>query len=266
MVNKRYIGAAMIAPALIFFLIGGIWLKYFVMILALCGIYEFNNASKSSKLNPVPYIGYLMTIIYFVTLAEKFNFEVFSYIIVGFVFVSLIIPIINTKYNFIDIAVTILPFLYVTVFFSLLVLIERKVNGNYLIWIVFISSWVCDTFAYYTGRFLGKHKISPKVSPNKTLEGSIGGLIGSVIGCTIYGYVISKFGVEISLYNYVIIGILGGVFGQIGDLVASSIKRHAEIKDYSNLIPGHGGILDRFDSILFVSVVVYYYITIFMGM
>ncbi|MGL4731636.1 MAG: phosphatidate cytidylyltransferase [Clostridium sp.] len=261
--NKRYIGAAMIAPALVFFFIGDNILKYFVLFLALCGLYEFYNACKSSLLKPIPIVGYVITIIYFVTLGKTLNLEMFSYIIVFTTFLAMFIPVFNTKYNFIDVATTIFGFLYVSVFFSLMPLIESMENGSYLIWLVFISSWGCDTLAYYSGRFFGKHKLIPKVSPKKTVEGAIGGLLGSVLGCTIYGYIISGFGVDVSIYNYVIIGILGGIVGQLGDFVASSIKRHAKIKDYSNLIPGHGGILDRFDSILFVSVVVYYYMSIF---
>ncbi|GAA0124271.1 phosphatidate cytidylyltransferase [Clostridium sp. ATCC 25772] len=264
--NKRYIGAAMIAPALVFFLIGGVILKYFVLVLALCGLYEFYNACKKSQLKPISIIGYIITLVYFVTLGESFNFEMVSYMLVLGTFITMFVPVFNTEYNFIDVATTMFGILYVTIFFSLLPLINMLEYGQYLIWLVFISSWGCDTLAYYTGRSLGKHKLVPKVSPKKTVEGAIGGLFGSVLGCVIYGYVIKKFGVNISLYNYAIIGILGGIVGQLGDFVASSIKRHAKIKDYSNLIPGHGGILDRFDSILFVSVVVYYYITIFMGM
>lgn len=263
--NKRYIGAIMLIPALLIFFIGGVYLKYFVMVLSLCGLYEFYNACKKSKLKPIALIGYVFSIIYFITLGNTFNFQMFTYMLIATVFISMLIPVLNINYNFEDIACTILGVLYVTIFFSLMVLIENKEHGSYLIWLIFISSWGCDTAAYYSGKYLGKHKLIPKVSPKKTIEGSIGGLIGSVVGCTLYGYIISKYGVNVSLYNYIIIGILGGIFGQFGDLVASSIKRHSGIKDYSNLIPGHGGILDRFDSILFVTVVVYYYITIFMG-
>ena len=129
--------------------------------------------------------------------------------------------------------------------------------GKYLVWLVFIASWLCDTTAYYVGRMFGKTKLCPEVSPKKTVEGSIGGLLGSAISCGVFGFIIASYGVNISLIHYVIIGLICGVFCQFGDLVASSIKRYAGVKDYSNLIPGHGGILDRFDSILFSSVVVF---------
>jgi len=263
--DKRYIGAAIIAPSLLIFFIGGIYLKYFVMLLALLGLYEFYKASKNCGIKPIAIVGYALCLVHFITLKSTLDLELFFYVLIIAVFLLLCVPVIKTDYNFIDVAVTIFGYLYVAVFFSFIVLIENKIHGSYLIWLIFISSWGCDTLAYYSGKYLGKHKLIPKVSPKKTIEGSIGGLLGSVIGCTLYGYVISKYGVNISIYNYAIIGTLGGIFGQFGDLVASSIKRYAKVKDYSNLIPGHGGILDRFDSILFVSVVIYYYITIFMG-
>jgi phosphatidate cytidylyltransferase len=145
-------------------------------------------------------------------------------------------------------------------------LINQKNYGNYLIWLVFISSWLCDTTAYYVGRYFGKNKLCPEVSPKKTIEGSIGGLLGSAVACTIFGVIASTNNVHIALYHYTFIGLLCGVFCQFGDLVASSIKRFVKVKDYSNLIPGHGGVLDRFDSILFASVVVYYYISLVLGL
>ncbi|MPM73656.1 Phosphatidate cytidylyltransferase [bioreactor metagenome] len=261
--NKRYIGALALAPLLIFLFLGGYYLKYLVLVLSLCGMYEFYKTTKECDFNPISIVGYVLCIAYYLPLGQNFNLANQSFYLIGAAFILMIIPVLNTKYNFIDVSLTIMAYLYVAVFFSFIVLVNGKQYGEFLVWLIFISSWGCDTLAYYFGRYLGKRKISPKVSPKKTLAGSIGGLIGSILGCSIFGYVIGNYGVSIPIYHYVIIGLLGGVFGQFGDLVASSIKRYAKVKDYSNLIPGHGGILDRFDSILFVSVVVYYYITIF---
>jgi phosphatidate cytidylyltransferase len=112
---------------------------------------------------------------------------------------------------------------------------------------------------------LGKINYVPKLAPKKTIEGSIGGLIGSTLSCGIYGVILNKIGVNIPIFNFFLIGLFSGLFCQFGDLAASSIKRYVNVKDYSNLIPGHGGILDRFDSILFSSVIVYYYISIVIG-
>ena len=187
------------------------------------------------------------------------------YILVLAIVLSLIIPIIDLKYSFMDVAVTILGFTYVVILFSFIPLVNNKVNGQYLVWLIFIGSWLSDTVAYYFGRFFGKHKLCPKVSPKKTIEGSIGGLLGATLGCGIFGIIVSPYVPEVAIVHFFLIGALCGIMGQFGDLVASSIKRYVDLKDYSNLIPGHGGILDRFDSILFNAVVVFYYLTFIVG-
>jgi len=266
--NNRYIGALVLAPLIIFLFLGGEYLKYIVMVLSLFGMYEFYKVSRKKHYKPIGLVGYVLCIVYYLNMTSDFSQSFNIYILIAGIFLLLCIPVLYTSYNFVDIALTIFGFLYVAVFFSFIVFINNKPYGEYLVWIIFICSWVCDTAAYYSGRYFGKggkHKLCPKVSPNKTVEGSIGGLLGSVIGCTIYGYAISRYGVPIELYHYPIIGIICGVFGQFGDLIASSIKRFVGAKDYSSLIPGHGGILDRFDSILFVSVVAFYYITFIIG-
>lgn len=260
-INKRYIGAAIIAPFFIFIFLGGVYLKYFTLILSLLGMYEFYKVSKESGLKTMDYVGYVILLCFF---ASNYNFESLSFILIIATFLLLCAPVLDTKYTYVDMAVTILGFLYVGVFFSCIYLISQFDGGKYLVWLIFISSWMCDTTAYYSGRFFGKHKLNPEVSAKKTIEGSIGGLLGSTVFCGIYGYVvINVFGFNsILLYHYIIIGALCGIFSQFGDLVASSVKRHAGVKDYSNLIPGHGGILDRFDSIIYSAVLIFFYLTL----
>lgn len=258
--NKRYLGALILSPLVILIFIGGIYLKYFTLLVSLIGMYEFFNVIRNRNINALRLIGYVSCILYYIFLNKETNFHIILLIIIAALFIMLCIPIINTKYNFIDVSCTLFAFVYIAVFFSFLVLINYKEQGNYLIWLVFVSSWLCDTSAYYVGRAFGKNKLCPKVSPNKTVEGSIGGLLGSTIACGLLGILFSSLGVTIPIYHYFIIGALCGVFCQFGDLTASSIKRFVDVKDYSNLIPGHGGILDRFDSILFAALVVYYYL------
>lgn len=264
---SRYIGAIIIAPLLVFLFIGGIYLRGLVLVLSLFGMYEFFKVVKEKNIHPISIFAYLLCLIYYISLKPQNNFELLMLLLIATIFVLLcIIVFFNSKYNFVDVSITILGFLYVGLFFSFIVLINLKQYGNFLVWLIFISSWMGDTTAYYVGSKLGKHKLSPHVSQKKTIEGAVGGILGATISCGIYGLVIKNYNVNIEVYHFFIIGALGGTFGLVGDLVASAIKRYVGVKDYSNLIPGHGGILDRFDSILFVSVVVYYYITIIMGM
>ena len=130
-------------------------------------------------------------------------------------------------------------------------------TGEYrlLVWLVIFSAFGSDIFAYFTGFLLGRHKLCPAISPKKTVEGAIGGVLGSVLICGIFGWVVIP-GIAV---HCLIIGALGAVFSQLGDLTASIFKRKMGIKDYGNLIPGHGGVMDRIDSILFTAPLVYYY-------
>ncbi len=144
---------------------------------------------------------------------------------------------------------------YVTVCFTSMSLLRYMQNGEYLFELIFIGAWVCDTFAYFTGRLLGKHKLAPELSPKKTIEGSVGGMLFTVGGFALYGFIIECVNPALDA-NYLTLCILGFVISavaQIGDLFASLIKRENDVKDYSKILPGHGGILDRFDSILIVS-------------
>ena len=129
-------------------------------------------------------------------------------------------------------------------------------NGVYIFALVFVAAWMCDVFAYFTGRFFGKHKLAPHLSPKKTVEGSIGGIIFAVLGCMLYGLIVD---LATDLHaRYLVLACLGlslSVISQIGDLWASLIKREHGIKDYSQMLPGHGGVMDRFDSILAISTV-----------
>jgi len=265
--DKRYLGAVILSPLIIVLFVGGIYLKVLVAIISLLGIYEFFNIMKRKEYNPLTAIAGALTLFYYILLIlNKSSLNNIFLILAFSLFIMLSVPVLNDKYNFVDVAITLLGFFYVTVFFSFIVLVSEKDLGRYMVWTIFISAWMCDTVAYYSGKFFGKNKLCPKVSPKKTIEGSIGGLIGSTVGCIGFGVFLNYLGVSIPLFNFLLIGFISGIFSQMGDLVASSIKRYVGVKDYSNLIPGHGGILDRFDSILFSSVVVYYYVTIIMGM
>ena len=137
-------------------------------------------------------------------------------------------------------------------------IIREMPNGKIAIWFVFIAAWGTDIFAYSIGRRIGKHKFT-QISPNKSVEGCIAGTIGAILCLLLYTFICNK--VFATNYNYWVITFIGFVLslvGQIGDLAASSIKRYTGIKDFSNLIPGHGGILDRIDSVIFIAPFAYF--------
>lgn len=155
---------------------------------------------------------------------------------------------------------TITGIVYVGYFFHHLALIGMMDAMHLFVWMVMITAFVTDTAAYFSGVFLGKHKMTPVISPKKTWEGAIGGVIGTILVSALFAFVFMKP----VIIHCMIMGCLGAVVSMIGDLTASIFKRKMGIKDYGNLIPGHGGIMDRFDSVLFTAPMVYYYIVLVM--
>ena len=142
--------------------------------------------------------------------------------------------------------------------FSSIMMIRFMHNGSKIYLLAFLGAWICDTFAYFTGVFLGKHKLIPEISPKKTIEGSIGGVLFSIGGFAIYALIMnSYFGANLSYAKLCIFGLILAIVSQFGDLIASSIKRQYEIKDFGIIFPGHGGILDRFDGVLLVAPTLY---------
>ena len=159
----------------------------------------------------------------------------------------------DMKISFKDMSYTLLGICYIPVFISFLTLIDAMQNGKILIGYILISAWGTDVFAYLIGKKFGKHKFS-KVSPKKSIEGCIAGTIGAVLIMVLYAVILNRYFQFNYSYMYVIIvGIVLSLIGQIGDFSASCIKRYVDIKDYSNLLPGHGGMLDRIDSVLFLA-------------
>jgi phosphatidate cytidylyltransferase len=175
-------------------------------------------------------------------------------------FVSMLF-LFSPKHDKLEDAMVMMVSLFYIVFFSYHVyLVDGLTEYKILIWLIFITAFGTDIFAYFTGYLIGKHKLCPNISPKKTVEGAIGGALGSLGLCAAFAAALAPD----LMKDCLIIGIAGGVISQFGDLTASIFKRKMGIKDYGNLIPGHGGIMDRFDSILFTAPMVYYYITLVM--
>ncbi len=163
---------------------------------------------------------------------------------------------------------TLLGILYIGAFSSAIIRIREFYsdapyyqNGGWIIISIFITLWLTDSAAYFLGSAFGKHKLFPRVSPNKSWEGAIAGFLFSMVTMVVLKAFVLSF---LSWIDAVVFGLIIGLFGQIGDLIESLIKRDAGVKDSSNIIPGHGGIFDRFDSLIFSAPIVYLYMYFFM--
>ena len=141
---------------------------------------------------------------------------------------------------------------YVTVTLGFIYTTRMAYDGHVLVWLIFLSSWGADTCAYCVGRLLGRHKMAPILSPKKSVEGAVGGVVGAGLLGLAYGTYLGRQG-----WVYFVICAVGALISMVGDLAASGIKRDKGIKDYGALIPGHGGILDRFDSVIFTAPIIY---------
>ncbi len=262
----RIISSLVLFPIL-FFLVyyGGLPLKIGTIFVSIIGMYEFYKAI-CKRILPIHYLGFIVTIVYILVLDTPL-FQVSDLIFGAFLLISLIFMVFHHKnISIFDVALTFFSVCYIPLMFSTIYLIRELNYGHYTVWLPFICAWACDTGAYFVGITFGKHKLTPELSPKKTIEGSLGGILFSAIFCGLYGLFISnkKVNIEHIFYDnnvvtiiFVILGIIGAIFAQFGDLTASATKRKFNIKDYGNLIPGHGGILDRFDSVIFTSGICY---------
>lgn len=170
----------------------------------------------------------------------------------------------HNSYTFTDVVKFFTVAVMISLSFIHLSYIRRMDHGIICVFFVFIGSWITDTCAYFTGVAIGKHKLAPSISPKKTIEGSVGGILGVTVIITAYAAVCANIiNMKANIPSVIIIGILCGVLSQFGDLCASIIKRENSVKDFGNIMPGHGGVMDRFDSFLFVAPVVYYILEYF---
>lgn len=259
---KRILTTVIGIPAVVIvFLFGNIYVVGGIILIAsiICMYEYFNVIKKVCK--PIKWVGYFSNI--FIILATFLNIEVFSKIILfslPIIMLLLFLHVIFTdmKITFKDVAYTLLGICYIPLFLIFLELIRKCEYGKILIGYAFIISWSTDIFAYIMGSHFGKHKFS-KISPKKSIEGCVAGLIGSIVVSIIYTLIANNFwGTSFSYIYIMCITLILSIISQIGDFTASSIKRFVDIKDYGNLIPGHGGMLDRIDSLLFLAPFTYY--------
>jgi len=263
----RVIVAIIGIPLIVFLVLtGGLPFVGLVLVINLLSQYEFYKLTELKQMLPLKILGLVGTILITISF-YKFDPEKLWLIILILFYITLLIELFRNKASAtLNIAATTWGLFYPTVFFSFHILIRELPhsldNIDYAAggrWILFmlVTIWICDTAAYFIGSAIGKHKLFPRVSPNKTVEGAIAGFIFAIITAYIFHIIYIK---QLSLVDCLIIGVIVGILGQVGDLVESLFKRDVGVKDTSGILPGHGGFLDRFDAPLFVAPLVYLYL------
>lgn len=254
-----------IAAVLLYF--GDIVLLCGLTVISLIGLYELNKITGCEK-NLLGIISYIFTVLYYAIayISKGSSADVIPAIFfVAYLMMLMIVYVFAfPKYNSKQVSMVFFGLIYVSVMLSYIFRIRMLDNG-YLVWLVFLASWGCDTCAYAVGILIGKHKMSPKLSPKKSIEGAVGGVAGSALLGVVFALVFKEHLVNVlpdPVAGCAIICVVGSLISMIGDLAASAIKRNNDIKDYGKLIPGHGGILDRFDSVIFVAPGIFYTILI----
>lgn len=234
---------------------GGYVLLATLLCVSLIGMQELYRAMHVRKegfgaLELVSYAGVLL--IYLLLIPEDSAYPLMG-VIASLVLIMCVYVFCYPAYQAGQIMAAFFGIVYVGVMLSYIYQTRMLPGGQFHVWLIFLCSWGCDTCAYCVGVLIGKHKMAPVLSPKKSIEGAVGGVAGAVLLGVIYAF-FTKGG----MVEYGIICGVGALISMVGDLAASAIKRNQGIKDYGKLIPGHGGILDRFDSVIFTAPVIYY--------
>ncbi|MCA9734816.1 phosphatidate cytidylyltransferase, partial [candidate division KSB1 bacterium] len=244
---------------------GGWYFFTLMLLMALFSAYEFVKFTEKKGMQP----GLVLTLGSIPALFLLIYFNYLFYALEFFALYAILLLLYeltrtpnNSLFNF---SAAISTTLYVGVLYGFLLALRQlpmafnlpEKTGAVWVFLVLLATWICDTFAYFAGKNLGRHKLAPNVSPNKTIEGAIGGIVGAVLTAVV---IQQFFETHFQVVHAAIIGMHIGVFGQLSDLVESLFKRDAGVKDSSSLLPGHGGILDRFDSELLSVPLIYMYL------
>ena len=245
-----------------------VYFNILVCAAGLIAMHELYTSFSQQKKWPIVILGYsfavfIMSSLFFPAF-ELFGTSKLLYVLMLFIMLLFICAVIfNGKITLKDVLTSLFSLIYSVVFICHLSLIHSMEYGFILIFIPLICAWMTDTFAYIGGMLFGKHKLIPKISPNKTVEGAVSGVVGCILSSLAFAYIISFFGFKTNLGTLCSISLILSILSQFGDLAASLIKRECNVKDFGNLIPGHGGILDRIDSLIFITPAVYYFLQIF---
>lgn len=262
----RLISGIVLITALVFVLaIGGNLLFICCALLSIIGLIELFKVLQLSK-SRLAILAYMLTVFYYLMIYLYKSTGILLFLIAMLLLLLMFYVFSYPKFDIKQVSLIAFSIIYVAITFSFIYLIRvRNEYGKYFVWLIFLCSWGSDTCAYCTGMLFGKHKLSPLLSPKKTVEGAIGGIIGAGLLGAIYTYIVfNKLTNDISFscLQVFVSCAIGAIISMIGDLTASAIKRDFGVKDYGNIIPGHGGILDRFDSVIFTAPALYFILSI----
>ena len=229
-------------------------------------MFELYRVFKLEK-TPLAYISYAMAILFYVSRLFAGVVEPMALIMLFLILLMFVYVFSYPKYEAKDVMAIFFGLFYIAVMLSYVYQIRVLESGGIYVVLLFLGSWGNDTLAYCAGRLFGKHKMSPVLSPKKTIEGAVGGVAGAGLLGFLYSLIAKNFILTDSNLGLVfaVICMVGALLSIIGDLAASAIKRNYDIKDYGTLIPGHGGILDRFDSVIFIAPIIYYFLIYTVG-
>jgi len=260
---KRIISAFIFIPILTYciFSINSLFLLLLICSIIVLGVLELYSLSSKKQIKPFKAFGVITSLfLALVAYLKPTQFHILSIILMSPLLVGYIIALLIKKY-FLEVGVTLSGVLYIGYLLSHIFLLRHLSNGSYYLLLLFLITWSTDTIALYVGLKFGRHKLVPSISPKKSVEGAIGGLIGAIL-ISIITNLITQY---ISINHAITLGLILGFFGQVGDLLESKIKRMADVKDSDTWIPGHGGVLDVFDSVIFNTPIIYCYILFFLS-
>lgn len=255
-------GILLVIAALLTIISGGYVLFFTLLCISLIGMQELYKVMgiHEDRTGLLEIVGYLGAVLYYISLLLGFESYGLMAVLVSLILVMFVYVFTYPKYHANQVMAAFFGVVYVAVMLSFILMTRNLPDGKFIVWLIFLCSWGCDTCAYCVGMLIGKHKMAPVLSPKKSVEGGVGGVVGAALLGVIYAAATQGPMVE-----YAVICGIGALISMVGDLAASAIKRNQGIKDYGKLIPGHGGILDRFDSVIFTAPVIYYLAKIILG-
>lgn len=252
-------GIVLVAVALALIVTGGDLLLFSLILISWIGMYELYRTVQIEK-TPAAIAGYFMAAVYFLNLRFDWIWDSMIFVLGSLILFMFVYVFSYPRYKTEQMLMAYFGIFYVAVMLSYVYRTRMMEQGAYIVWIIFLCSWGCDTCAYCVGVLIGKHKMSPKLSPKKSVEGAVGGVAGTALLTVLYGFAFQDaMGIDQTMI-FLLAGVsaAGALVSMVGDLTASAVKRNYGIKDYGKLIPGHGGILDRFDSVIFTAPMIFY--------